>query len=408
MSALGLLTVLACATGDQAPTPWTEAERAQLLAMSELPPPPPRPTNRVADDPAAAALGAAIFFDTGFSVNGQVACATCHDPSRHFTDGKRVAETLAKGTRNTPSIESAPWQTWYFWDGRADSAWAQATGPLTNAIEHGLDATGVRARVASTYRTQFEALFGPLPDAPEAVLAQVGKVLEAYERTLRPGKNRFDSWLADLAASRPSTALTAQEEAGLRVFLRQGDCVACHHGPLLTDHQFHNLGLPGPAIDAGRVTGAAQVLHDPFNCRGSYADVPGAEGGPAPLRNASPAESAALATEADPAASAAPVGVPASSAPSASDPCAELAYLDPTFPDWPSAFKTPSLRNVAATGPYMHDGRFASLAEVIDFYDELPGTPVVGHRELTLQPRELSDAQRADLAAFLGALTATP
>jgi cytochrome c peroxidase len=367
-AAVWLLVALGCATEDGPPAPWTEAERAQLLAMSKLPAPPPRVTNRVADVPAAAALGAKVFFDPGFSSNGQVACATCHIPALHFTDGKVVAETLAKGTRNTPSIETSAWQTWYYWDGRADSAWAQATSPLTNPIEHGLDAAGVRARVDAAYRSEFEALFGPLPDAPDAVLAQVGKVLEAYERTLSPGSNRFDRWLSDLTAARPSTALTAQEESGLRVFLRQGDCVACHHGPLLTDHQFHNLGLPGPAIDAGRVVGASKVLHDPFNCEGVYADV----------------------------------------SPDSADPCAELAYLDPTFPDWPSAFKTPSLRNVAATAPYMHDGRFGTLDEVVDFYDELPGTPVVGHRELTLQPRELSDAQRADLAAFLGALTAGP
>ena len=131
--------------------PADDPRRALMLAMSPLPPPRPDPTNRVADDPRAAALGASLFEDAGLSRDGATSCATCHQPDRTFTDGKRVATAVAAGTRNTPSLLSAPWQTWYFWDGRADSAWAQATGPIRNPIEMNADAAWVRARVEAAW-----------------------------------------------------------------------------------------------------------------------------------------------------------------------------------------------------------------------------------------------------------------
>lgn len=353
-----LLVLLACRPA------WSPEERALILAMSPLPAPSPSPTNRLADSPDAAAVGHRIFFDPGFSANGAVACATCHVPELHHTDGRTVGQGIAAVTRNTPTVETVAWQTWFFWDGRADSAWAQAAGPLTHPKEHGLDAAGVRARVLAAYAEDWARLWGEVAEDPERVLAEVGKVLEAYERTLSPGDSRFDRWAAGLAAGRDDDTLTAEEKAGLRLFVGRAGCVRCHHGPLLTDHSFHNLGLPqtpGFEVDPGRADGAPKVLADPRNCRGPYAD-------PAP--------------------------------------CDELRYLDPTFADWAAAFKTPSLRNVAVTGPYMHAGQFATLDEVVRFYDTLPGQPLLGHRELTLQPLGLTEAERAALVAFLGALTA--
>jgi cytochrome c peroxidase len=371
VSAALLVLVARLAGCAAAPEGWTESERAVILAMSPIPAPPARPTNAVADDPRAAALGARLFFDTGLSRSGTVACSTCHDPARRFTDGKRVAAALGTGTRNTPTIESAAWQTWYFWDGRADSAWAQATGPLTHPDEHGLDAAGVRARVAEAHAEAYAAVFGPLPDDAERVLVEVGKALEAYERTLRPPEAPLDRYVADLRAGRASAALTPAQEEGLRVFLRSG-CANCHHGPWLTDHQFHNLGLPSRTtvgIDPGRARGAALVKQDPRNCAGTWADrTPGS------------------ADDGDP-------------------PCPELQYLDPSFPDWPSAFKTPTLRGVGATAPYMHDGQLGSLGAVVTFYDALPGSALVGHRETILRPLGLGADARASLEAFLaGAL----
>jgi len=342
-----------------------------VLTLSPVPVPRPSPTNAVADDPAAAALGKALFFDPALSADGARSCASCHDPEKHFTDGLQFAAGVGGGpggSRNVPSVESAAWQTWYFWDGRADSAWSQATGPIRNPIEMNNTAAGVRDHVLAAYVAPWTPVFGPVADDPDVVLAQVGKAIESFERTLSPGPARFDQYVADLRVGTASTALTEQELRGLRLFVDSG-CVNCHNGPLLTDHSFHNVGVPQVArggLDAGRAIGAVQVQRDPFNCVGPYADH--AEGqGP-------------------------------------TEPCPELRYLDGSFPDWPLAFKTPSLRNVTKTAPYMHDGSMATLDAVLIFYSELPGTPLAGHRELTLQPLRLTSADRADLVAFLGTL----
>ncbi|MDP2304505.1 MAG: cytochrome c peroxidase [Pseudomonadota bacterium] len=371
-----LVLLLACA----GPVGWTEAERTTILSLSPLPARAPSPTNRVADDPAAVRLGESLFFDEGLSIDGQSSCASCHVPELHFTDGERVATAIGVGPRNTPSVESVAWGTWFFWDGRADSAWAQATGPLLNPIEMGATPEHVRARLLAAHSVGFTEVFGGVAEDPTGALVQAGKALEAFERTLGPKAGRFDRYVAQLGAGNDGDALSAEEKRGLRLFVGEAACVSCHHGPLFTDHSFHNLGLPNiPAggIDPGRARGAGDVGVDALNCRSRHADRPAPStsertDGPDPF----------------------------------SEPCPELRYLDPSFPDWAAAFKTPSLRNVAATGPYMHDGQFDSLGAVLHFYDTLPGKPLVGHRELTLEPLALSGADLAALEAFLRTLSA--
>ena len=167
------------------------------------------------------------------------------------------------------------------------------------------------------------------------------------------------------SSSRYSTGASRRCTArrGLRAFIGKAQCVTCHNGPLLTDKQFHNLGLPTPpdakGLDVGRSMGAQQVKDDPFRCGGPFSDA---------------------------------------------RQCDELRFLDPQFPDFMGAFKTPTLRNVARTAPYMHDGQFATLAQVVQFYKTLPGQAVIGHRELVL--RLLDPAVSTDdLVAFLESLT---
>jgi cytochrome c peroxidase len=351
-----LLLALACTQPG-----WSDRDRTLIASLTSIPDPLPRPANRLADDPAAAALGARLFVDPGFSVTGATSCATCHVPERHFTDGKRVASAVGPGTRNTPSIETAGWSTWFFWDGRADSAWAQVAGPLTNPLEHAVTPELVRARVAQVYPEDWGRLFGGVAADPERVLSEFGKAIEAFERTLGPGPARFDRWAARLAVGEDTDLLSPVEKRGLALFVGEAGCVNCHNGPLLTDHSFHNLGLPEHGdSDGGRAVGAVKVVGDPLNCAGAYSDTKD---------------------------------------------CPELRYLDTGFPDWASAFKTPSLRNVALTAPYMHDGGFPDLESVLLFYDALPGEPLVGHRELTLKPLHLSGADRAAIIAFLGTLS---
>lgn len=376
---------------------WTAAERAvlQSLWLGSLPPLPPDPGNAVADDPRAVELGRRLFFDPRLSGNGSISCAHCHRPPQAFRDDLPQAQAIGVTARRTMTLLGAAYSAWFFWDGRKDSLWAQALGPLEDAAEHG----GTRVQYVrllatdDTYRTAYSDLFGPLPTvtalpvsagplgtpaeraawealteaertAVNRAFAQIGKAIAAYERTLLPQPAPFDRYVqavqAGDAAGR-AAALSAEQEAGLRLFIGKAQCVTCHNGPLFANFEFHNNGLaPVAALptDRGRITGVQQALSDEFNCLGAYSDAP-------------------------------------------AETCAELRYVKTTGRELIAAFKTPTLRNIAATGPYMHDGRFATLDAVLDHYNR--AEPVlIGHE---LQPLGLTAAEQAALAAFLHSLS---
>jgi cytochrome c peroxidase len=352
------------------------------------------PSNRFSDDPDAAELGKALFYDSGLSPAG-VACAQCHQPAHWFSDGRPLGRGVGDTARHTPGLVGMQLGEWFYWDGRADALWAQAIGPIENPNEMASDRLFVAHRALSTHHDAWERAFGPAPDlsdlpphgspvgAPELVAAWGGlteeqrgrgeavavsalKAIEAFERQLVPTTARFDRYVDAVVAGDAAGggALTTAEVRGLRLFIGEAGCTSCHSGPYFTDRAFHTVGVPEPrAYDAGRQVGANTVLADPFNCRGAQSDAPE---------------------------------------------CRELSYLNPTFPDFQAAFKTPSLRNVAETAPYMHNGSIADLPSVVHFYSELPGAPPAGHRELTLRPLKLDVGQQADLVAFLGTLTGDP
>ncbi|HEU0202752.1 MAG TPA: cytochrome c peroxidase [Burkholderiaceae bacterium] len=374
---------------------WSEAELAQLrnLAIGSLAPLPADPSNRVADDPRAAHLGQRIFFDARFSADGEVACATCHLPDKQFQDGLPLAKGVGTTDRRTMTVIGTAHSPWQFWDGRKDSQWAQALGPLESPVEHGGNRTQYAHLVAEHYRSEYEAIFGPMPDlaalpahagpvqdpaaraawdrmtaaqrdAVTRVFANLGKTIAAYERKLMPGASRFDAYVE--AALRGDTqkmeaTLTRAEVEGLRLFIGKANCIQCHNGPLFTNNEFHNTGVPavqGLPADTGRLTGARQVLADEFNCLGRYSD-------------ARPEQ------------------------------CGELRFLVTDDHKQMRQFRPPSLRNVAARAPYMHAGQFASLAQVLEHYNRAPTTPQ-GHSEL--KPLGLTRAEIDQLVAFLGTL----
>lgn len=380
---------------------WSAAEQATLrsLALTSLPPQPADPGNAVADDPRAAALGHRLFFDSRFSGNGAVACSTCHEPERFFTDGRPLGVGVGVVPRHAMSLIGASRFDWFTWDGKADSQWAQALLPLEHPAEHGGDRLQFAHLVAAHYRAEYEALFGPLPDlADEArfpphgapgidaelqaawdgmapadqdavnrVFANIGKVLAAYQRLLQPGPARFDRYVAALetGASAPDARLSSDELAGLRLFIGKAHCINCHNGPLLANGEFHNTaipGVPGFPLDRGRATGIARLLGDPFNCLGPYSDA-------------------------------------------APEQCSQLRFLVTEGQTLEGGFKTPTLRNVAATAPYMHMGQFATLGEVLAHYND-GGQALIGHNELA--PLGLTERELAQIEAFLGTLTAPP
>lgn len=369
---LALLLLIGCAR-EPAPATggWSDKELRLLhsLSLATLPPAPVSTGNRHADSAAARTLGARLFHDPGLSRNGQVACASCHQPERLFTDGLARARGLAELPRHTPTLLGAAWSPWQFWDGRADSLWAQAVQPLQDPREQGLSSEQLLQLLRQHYRHPYEQLFGALPTQvrddhqSHLLFVNVGKALEAFQRQLRPAPTRFDHYLASLSQPGPDPVLSSSEQAGLRLFIGRGQCVRCHLGPLLTNHGFHNTGLASRRDgipDHGRDDGLAQLLADPLNCQGSFHDRQPPD-------------------------------------------CAHLRHIRRHAPEWLGAFKVPTLRGVGHTAPYMHDGRFATLEAVVQHYVRAPNPDGdYGHTEL--RPLSLDAGEQQALADFLKTL----
>jgi cytochrome c peroxidase len=268
-----------------------------LLRETTLPgAPPPDPTNAVADSPGARALGEKLFFDAMLSPSGQVSCATCHDPQKHLSDGRPRAEGVSAGDRRTPSIALSAHARWQSWDGRADTLWAQALGPLENPTELGSSRIFVARRIATTHGAAYAAAFPgePLPDmsgwpeggrpgepaydalpggdrdAATRVFVHAAKAIAAYERAIRVKPNALDAYLGGQV-----DALTSDQQYGLELFVRSG-CLQCHWGPRLTDDAFHDTRTPTGRVDGladpGRLEGIAALLRSEFRANGRWSD----------------------------------------------------------------------------------------------------------------------------------------
>ncbi|MBK8269942.1 MAG: hypothetical protein IPK83_17260 [Planctomycetes bacterium] len=381
---------------------FTPREFRRILKHASLPQV-SDPTNRHLDSEPAAQLGHRLFFDSRLSVNNKINCATCHDPAKGLADGKPIAEGLGTGRRHTPSLWNVAYNRWFFWDGRADSLWAQALHPIESPAEMG------SSRLAAAHliygdaelRRLYESTFGELPtlsddmrfpaqgkpassvdlnaddaawksmnaddqDAINRVFANIGKSLAAYESKLVSRRSPFDVFAEGLATDDKNkmAVLSPAAQRGLMLFVGSANCRVCHAGPNFTDGEFHDTRVPTldgeQPTDPGRFNGVNEVIHDPFNATGVYSDE-----GTGSL----------------------------------------VEFLINNPENW-GRFKTPSLRNVARTAPYMHQGQFATLNEVIDYYSTLDKALPAGHHgETILQPLFLSDEEKHDLVAFLESLT---
>lgn len=384
----------------RAPVPqqWSDSEVAllQSLSLDALPPLPNDPSNAVAESAAGARLGHTLFFETQLSGDGSVSCATCHQPERYFTDGLTLAEGTATGPRHTPSLVGLSYSPWFYWDGRKDSQWAQALAPMEASHEHDF----TRSEIATLLATDphlarlYRDAFGEAPQLPDQLPAaspagdpaeqqawrnlsdelqteinrafsNAGKALAAYQRKLQPGRSRFDDYVATLDGSgdtRTDELLSKAEVGGLALFIDDAQCVTCHNGPLFSNNEFHNTGVlavSGQMPGMGRYQGIRTAREDPFNCLGEFSD-------------AQPEQ------------------------------CLELRFARDTN-ELVGANKTPTLRNVTETAPYMHGGQISDLREVMEHYNDAP-VSMLSHNEA--KPLELNQAQLAQLVAFMSTLTA--
>ncbi len=320
-----LAAALALTGGSQAQeqAPSDDAVLAALRVLYRRPDGVPFPQANP-PTPAKLALGKRLFSDPALSVNGTVACTSCHDPALGFTDGVPIGRGVARKplVRHTPHLWNLAWGAAYFWDGRAHTVEEQVRGPIEDPLEMG-ESLPHLARKLTRDRSYRKAFAEAFPEHPRIGPEQITAALAIHVRSLVSPKTRFDAW-----ADGDETALNTEEKAGFALFNGKAGCSNCHSGWAFTDRSFHDIGLTGSDLGRGKVI-----------------DLPAAD----------------------------------------------------------HAFQTPSLRELAWTAPYMHDGSLATLDAVLDHYDH----GVVRRPSLSpdLKRVALSESERSALLAFLATLS---
>jgi len=375
LAAGSLLVLLLAGTvpaQDPAPEPFTVAQWRAILALGPWPNPTGvDPSNRVSGHPDAIAFGATLFADPRLSRDGTLACATCHQPERAFADGLPRGRGATDVDRNTTSLLNVGGQRWYGWDGAADNLWAMSLRPMLDEREMGGNAQQLAALVRSdpALQARYAAVFRqPPPADDERVAVDLAKALAAYQETLVTARTPFDEFRDALA--RGDTVAAARYPAaarrGLAFFVGEGRCTMCHGGPRFSNDEFGDVGVPyfiAPGkVDAGRHGGIAQLKSSRYNLLGPFNDD---------AKRATATSTRHVAIE-------------------------HRNYGE---------FKVPSLRDVARTAPYMHNGSIPTLREVVRHYSNLDENRLHADGERILKPLGLSKYDTDDLVAFLESLT---
>lgn len=313
---------------------FTPAELRRVLEHGPWPlQPPPDPDNPLSGNRFAAAFGQRLFFDSMLSSNGYVACASCHQPDRAWTDLIARAQAIGPSMRNTPTLANLRLQRRFGWAGATDSLWKASRRPLLNIDEMNSTPRLVARRIGlnEDIACRYDRLFGPVRDVDDpAILVNISYAIASFLETLRTGPTPFDAFRDALARGDWSDAnrYPVAARRGLRLFVGEAGCANCHSGPNFSDGAFHAtgvaLGIPGAPRDAGRGAGM---------------------------------------------------------------------------------FRTPSLRNVGVTAPYLHDGSIDTLPGVLRRYSALAEASARSPASRPAATPVLTEAQIADLSAFLNTLT---
>ncbi|HWO24992.1 MAG TPA: cytochrome c peroxidase [Kofleriaceae bacterium] len=404
---------------------FSEAEWRRINTFSPLPPPPPSPTNRFADNLAVAEFGQRLWFEKHYAgeitegcmqagcaddgglgkigERGKVSCSDCHQAEHWFNDTRSIPNTTSLGTartrRNAPSMVNAVFYEWGNWAGSHDQFWKQGANSPESKDNFNSDRLRYVHVIYDYYRDHYNALFEPDLDAAldsraldaarfppsgkpkvsgandgawegmlpkdrdhvNEVMANCGKALEAYERRLVSGNSPFDRYVAG-----DFDALSTSAKRGLKLFIGKAGCDSCHEGETFTDQDFHNTGVTQTGtFDEGRYVDVLR-LPNLWNGAGKYSDDPitGAE---------------------------------------------KLVGTEQNE-TMRGQFRTKSLRHIAETAPYFHNGSAATLADVVRFYNGGGGAAATfpGVKDEKLVPLNLSDTEISDLATFLESLTGEP
>jgi cytochrome c peroxidase len=327
------------------------------LTRSVIPPDNPQTSEKIA-------LGQKLFFDGRLSADGTVACATCHDPARAFTDGRPVSIGIhgRAGQRNAPTVLNALFNKAQFWDGRARTLEDQAAFPIINPVEMGqpsLDAAVARIAGIEEYARAFKKVFGRPVNATD-----LQRAIASYQRTLVSFDSPFDRFIAG-----DKNAIDDSAKRGWELFNTKARCNKCHalsekkrDVTNFTDFDYHNIGIG--IIRHNVVALARQALREIDSGHLQAIDR-------AAIGSDMSVLGRFLLTKKE----------------------ADIA-----------AFKTPNLRNVLVTGPYFHDGSQETLWDVIDHYNKGDGLKNPWLDE-DIQPLALTEPEIDDLVAFLASLT---
>jgi cytochrome c peroxidase len=398
---------------------FTEEEFDVIRQFGPLGDVPPVPTNRYADNAAAATFGQRLFFEKSYShaltiadpvlgpvgATGKISCASCHDVTGYYTDTRSRPSSTSLGVawtpRNAPTLVNVAFYQWWSWGGKEDTLWYQGANSMESAVNFGGNRLEYAHMLYRKYLADYNALFPvPLdpaldPAAPDAarfpaqgkpkssatapdgpwelmapadrdicntIMANIGKSIEAYERKLASRNAPIDRYIAG-----DYTALSPAAKRGLRLFIGKAACVDCHSGTAMTDNLFHNTGVsqtvPTAAkTDGGREEDVPRTLVNTFNSMGKYSD--------------------------DVAAGTAKIGT--------------LQVTE----EMKGQFRTGMLRQIEKTGPYMHNGALLSLEDVVHFYNvggDAAGFP--GEKSPAMVPLLLTPEEEADIVEFLRSLT---
>jgi len=319
---------------------------ANAESLEPLPPLPISPENPLT--PEKVELGRKLFFDRRLSGDGTMACATCHNPETGYSDGLDISLSYptTKNWRNSPAIINLAYNEVFFWDGRASGLEEQALFPIMSAFEmnQNLDFLEEELKQVPEYIKAFHEVFGG-----EITRERVGMALAAFQRTIISKDSPLDKYLGGDA-----NALSAVQKEGYEIFTGKGKCTTCHNGSNVSNNKFYNIGVPeNPLVVNDPRVAATRRFTAKVSGYSSYRTL-------------------------------------------MEDPGRYLVTKERA--DW-KAFRTPSLRELSLTGPYMHNGVFSSVEEVIEFFNKGGGEDP--NKTPLLKPLNLSDDEKLALEVFL-------
>jgi len=379
---LSVVVVIVCSFVGQsgfvnAESIFTPQELARIKSHGPWPQTvPPDPGNEFSGIGWAEEAGRLLFQDPRLSGATNISCASCHQRARGFTDQQALAVGREMHFRNTQTLLNAGLQRWFGWDGGTDSLWAAAMRPLLSEIEMAGSVSTIAEYLRSAPRYQQYLQLSSSGEilvvstlSDEAISVKAAKLIAAYVRTIRTGVTAFDRYRNALLVDgqrTESSEFSASAVRGLKLFVGEANCHLCHYGANFSNGEFHDIGRPFftavGKVDSGRYSGIERVRLDRYNLAGVY--------------NGTNNDSEIRKTRS-----------------------VELSQAD-----W-GRWRTPGLRGLLHTAPYMHDGSIGTIREVVDAYADINPDRLHSEGEAILKPLDLNEQQRQDLVAFLQSLS---